>query len=345
MNRLSKLIILSLLISLYGCGGIQLQSVFNPKEAEYINAKGENSIKGTAYITALNGDTITCAGNAVGLFPVNAYSRELFTTAYGNSDYGLAANYPNFVNKSNDFIRMMRTTKCDEKGNFEFDNLAEGEYFIETATKYRLGSSPTIYGGAIMKRVKVESGKSVKTVLNSKSTIDGIIDKKQLKDSDKVSTSIIIAKEKNIEQKSEMQDTKETYDKQATPVENLKINKSDKIISNELEDDRISNEANEKNEVKSEPVKLPTKTQLKAIQDSVKEALKDPYSAKFKNIKVSGLSYCGEVNAKNSMGGYTGYTKFTGFIIMRGKAAVAVVSQIDSQDMPVARMVCADMGM
>lgn len=38
----------------------------------------------------------------------------------------------------------------------------------------------------------------------------------------------------------------------------------------------------------------------------VKSSLKDPDSAEFQNIK----GYCGEVNARNSYGGYTGFDKF-----------------------------------
>ena len=38
----------------------------------------------------------------------------------------------------------------------------------------------------------------------------------------------------------------------------------------------------------------------------VKEQLRDPESAQFQNVKNG----CGEVNAKNSYGGYTGFKKF-----------------------------------
>lgn len=43
-------------------------------------------------------------------------------------------------------------------------------------------------------------------------------------------------------------------------------------------------------------------------QGSVKKLLKDPDSAKFRNLK--GL--CGEVNSKNGFGGYTGYKRYIG---------------------------------
>lgn len=51
-------------------------------------------------------------------------------------------------------------------------------------------------------------------------------------------------------------------------------------------------------------------------------ALKDPESAQFRNQFVGRQALCGEVNARNSMGGYTGYARFiaTGqrFVIEHG---------------------------
>lgn len=48
---------------------------------------------------------------------------------------------------------------------------------------------------------------------------------------------------------------------------------------------------------------------------SVEHPLKDPGSAQYRNDRVvtnaMGLShYCGEINAKNSLGGYTGFRRF-----------------------------------
>lgn len=51
-------------------------------------------------------------------------------------------------------------------------------------------------------------------------------------------------------------------------------------------------------------------------EKAVAYSLKDPESAKFRNVRVSpymgGYVVCGEVNAKNSYGGYTGFTRFFG---------------------------------
>jgi hypothetical protein len=60
-------------------------------------------------------------------------------------------------------------------------------------------------------------------------------------------------------------------------------------------------------------------------QDAIREALKDPQSAQFKDVYVRELKtsrvVCGSVNAKNSYGGYVGFRPF--FVMEpRGSAPV-----------------------
>ncbi len=53
---------------------------------------------------------------------------------------------------------------------------------------------------------------------------------------------------------------------------------------------------------------------ITAAQDSLRQTLKDPDSAKFQNVRIAdydgGKVVCGEVNGKNSYGGYVGYKRF-----------------------------------
>lgn len=57
----------------------------------------------------------------------------------------------------------------------------------------------------------------------------------------------------------------------------------------------------------------PEKT-IAAAQDAAKKGLKDPDSAKFQKLRIAdfegGKVVCGEINAKNSYGGYVGYKPF-----------------------------------
>jgi hypothetical protein len=60
-----------------------------------------------------------------------------------------------------------------------------------------------------------------------------------------------------------------------------------------------------------------TGSEKAAVEEAVKGQLKDPFSAKFKwpdYINEESRIYCGYVNAKNSYGGYIGYTMFYVFI-------------------------------
>lgn len=65
------------------------------------------------------------------------------------------------------------------------------------------------------------------------------------------------------------------------------------------------------------PVNL-SKRQIATVHSGVTNSLKDPESARFGNGLVAGrsskgvITVCGYVNAKNSFGGYTGMTPFTG---------------------------------
>lgn len=53
---------------------------------------------------------------------------------------------------------------------------------------------------------------------------------------------------------------------------------------------------------------------LEKAREAVAESLKDPSSAQFRNVRLAnymgGKVICGEVNAKNSYGGYVGFTRF-----------------------------------
>lgn len=55
---------------------------------------------------------------------------------------------------------------------------------------------------------------------------------------------------------------------------------------------------------------------------AVKQKLKDPDSAKFKNLRPMGEGggYCGWVNARNSYGGYAGFAVF--YVNSKGEVAI-----------------------
>ncbi|WP_423708625.1 hypothetical protein [Undibacterium sp. WLX3042] len=76
---------------------------------------------------------------------------------------------------------------------------------------------------------------------------------------------------------------------------------------------------------------------IESLKQQVTHNLKDPESAKFREVKLNKAktALCGEVNAKNGFGAYGGYQPFvatdSGAIIMRGDSCNigSITSQIE----------------
>lgn len=86
-----------------------------------------------------------------------------------------------------------------------------------------------------------------------------------------------------------------------------------------------------------------------AIEESIKNQLKDPFSAQFKHsryISNGNGEYCGLVNSKNSYGGYVGYTPFLVMLVGKGKDLHSAVIAFGSQetDQLVTTQICKDIG-
>jgi len=97
-----------------------------------------------------------------------------------------------------------------------------------------------------------------------------------------------------------------------------------------------------------------TAAQKKIIAEAVKSKLKDPDSAQFQWPDLvepsngdDNVAYCGQVNAKNSYGGYTGFIPFSVFLMnYRSKKMEAIPELIgDAGIMASATLShCADQG-
>lgn len=68
----------------------------------------------------------------------------------------------------------------------------------------------------------------------------------------------------------------------------------------------------------------PPKLDEKLLREAMADRLKDAESAKFKSVKYAQESpglwkMCGDVNAKNTYGGYAGFTRFYALVSKDGK--------------------------
>lgn len=78
----------------------------------------------------------------------------------------------------------------------------------------------------------------------------------------------------------------------------------------------------------------PPPPNARAIQQAVAAELRDPGAAQFRGIRViatteAGANVCGEVNAKNGYGGFTGWQPFFAEMISLGSTWKAVLWTAD----------------
>lgn len=100
--------------------------------------------------------------------------------------------------------------------------------------------------------------------------------------------------------------------------------------------------------------KAATPAQIAVIKGSMQDTLKDADSAKFRSVYLikadvedGSLAYdvCGEVNAKNSFGGYTGYQKFVASLFKGDDGKwYAITFGVDSDTNPAAAIMCSRHG-
>lgn len=162
---MKKLIIgLSISIIFTGCAVKKpqpylLESEFDQKQAAKLLYPGKGEIKGQAFLKRNDGIVVTCAGSAVYLFPATDYASERIKVLYGSDNGGIRSFYaPNyaFSGDNGSYQLMIKTTTCDAQGNFKFDFLSDGSFYIQTVVAWGGVGSPQ--GGVLAKKVTVSGG-------------------------------------------------------------------------------------------------------------------------------------------------------------------------------------------
>ncbi|MCF7971812.1 MAG: hypothetical protein K9L22_11700 [Methylococcaceae bacterium] len=90
--------------------------------------KGLNKVTGQAFLRQKGGDIVTCAGEIVTLHP---------NTDYFNYVYSISEHYIKHKQFENE-ASLVKQTKCDAQGDFEFYNVPEGEWVIKTTVQWEI---------------------------------------------------------------------------------------------------------------------------------------------------------------------------------------------------------------
>ena len=114
------------------------------------------------------GEARTCAGLEVMLAPDSAHARERIIATYGNLEKGSiqAHQVPKFSKNDPNYAAAIRTTRCDGQGNFSFEKLPDGTFYVSAPVLWKANPrSPLYEGGIIMQKVTLRGNAVTKVTL------------------------------------------------------------------------------------------------------------------------------------------------------------------------------------
>jgi len=154
---------------LTGCAGqvIPISREFHPEEAKRLAAPGPNIISGSALIRQQGGGVVTCAGLPINLIPKTAYATERMEAIWGNSVKGYAPAYSmqmTFTPDPPGYHQHASHTRCDAQGNFQFPNVADGEFYLVSVITWVVARQAQ--GGGMMQAISVNGGEAKEVVLS-----------------------------------------------------------------------------------------------------------------------------------------------------------------------------------
>lgn len=145
---------------------------FDEQLTKDLIADGEGSLQGTAFMRQAGGGVVTCAGFEAKISPVTPYSSERLGFIYGAAPtvgevllapYSVATSGYVFAIDPPEFQKLVKKTICDAQGNFAFEGIKDGNYFVNAGVAWRVGS---VQGGALITQVQVKNGKAQRVILS-----------------------------------------------------------------------------------------------------------------------------------------------------------------------------------
>lgn len=135
---------------------------FDAKEVAFIHLDGNNSVRGQAFLRQRGGGIVTCAGRDVWLVPDGSHARDRIKAIYGTTQR-VAQNITNLEPADAEYRRHTRRTLCDAQGNFAFEGLADGRYFVVSTVMWDVGGLPQ--GGTVMAPVALSNGANKRVII------------------------------------------------------------------------------------------------------------------------------------------------------------------------------------
>jgi hypothetical protein len=145
---------------------IVLSTTFDPKEAAFIHKTGTGRIDGQAFMRQVGGQVVTAAGESVVLLPSVSYTDEIVAAAKAAEARGPYAPKPK-LEADPALKEYAKVTQADATGNFSFDRLGPGEYYLYTTVKWGVPTRHGInnQGGELVERVSLGKGEQRRVIM------------------------------------------------------------------------------------------------------------------------------------------------------------------------------------
>lgn len=163
-----KKILIALLIGVAACAPqrVAVNVPFDPQEAAFIRQPGNGVITGQVFMRQQGGGVVTCAGETIRLVPVTRYASARMMIFYGNTENGRRPliGYGIPEDPVQEYTELTKVATCDAQGNFRFEGVPVGEYFVTGVVRWAAGSVPQ--GGSLMRRLRVAPNQSQSVLLS-----------------------------------------------------------------------------------------------------------------------------------------------------------------------------------
>lgn len=178
----AKFVVLAAMASLAACvhqpqvrPPVQIAWEFDQKAAEDQLGDGSNTLTGSAFMRQQGGGVVTCAGAEVALIPETKYANDRLSKLYGAPVFqgsttvrtatdAILYGEPKFDPDPPAYRNLMRRTTCDAQGNFTFDRVKSGAYYLVTRVLWSVGHSQQ--GGFLATMVNVSDGRVTKVIMS-----------------------------------------------------------------------------------------------------------------------------------------------------------------------------------
>ena len=158
-----RLLSLAILLALAGCASrpIPRQVVFNEADYAQYAEPGTATIRGQAFLVQAGGNVVKAAGREIALRPKTGYSEEWYARHIINNE--------TLEPGDTRILKYIRTVNADADGNFQFENVPAGEYYVTcflTWGAYTGGYGLSPQGGWMVKRITVLPGSNIRVQLS-----------------------------------------------------------------------------------------------------------------------------------------------------------------------------------